>query len=101
MLGAQYQRIEQIALSVMAQAENMEKRVSHVVATVGCVILLMNRKMMMDWEFNTEAKYNKCLGYKAFQDGLGISDSPFIYNSSDDVAHYWWIDGWYAAQDDE
>ena len=43
MLGAQYQRTEQIALSVMAQAENMEKRVSHVVATVGCVILLMNK----------------------------------------------------------
>ena len=53
------------------------------------------------WEFNTEAKYNKSLGQKAFQDDLKISDSPFIYNSSDDVAHYWWVDGWYAAHDDE
>ena len=57
--------------------------------------------MMMDWEFDTEAKYNKSLGQKAFQDDLKISDSPFIYNSSDDVAHYWWVDGWYAAHDDE
>ena len=49
------------------------------------------------WEFNTEAKYNKSLGAKAFQDGLKISNSPFIYNSSDDVAHYWWVDGWLCA----
>ena len=44
MFGAQYQRVEQIALSVMALAKSILKRVSRVVATVGCVILLMNRK---------------------------------------------------------
>ena len=44
MFGAQYQRVEQIALSVMALAEIMAKRVSRVVATAGYVILKMNRK---------------------------------------------------------
>ena len=44
MLGAQYQRVEQIALPVMAVAKSILKRVSRVVATAGCVILLMNRK---------------------------------------------------------
>ena len=48
MFGAQYQRVEQIALPVMALAKSILKRVSRVVATagcvIGCVILLMNRK---------------------------------------------------------
>ena len=44
MFGAQYQRVEPIALPVMAVAKSILKRVSRVVATVGCVILLMNRK---------------------------------------------------------